>query len=88
MRGVLNLEKHGIIKGRDIGNSYIKDNFGINILTKAKEISLKGGVAMKNTLILLTICFILGVVGCAGKGKVRIVGPDAGLTPNEGVPTI
>ncbi len=83
MRGVLNLGKHGIIKGRDIGNSYINDNFGINILTKAKEISLKGGVAMKKTLILLTICFVLGVVGCAGKGKVRIVGPDAGLTPND-----
>ena len=23
------------------------------------------------------------MVGCAGKGKVRIVGPDAGLTPND-----
>lgn len=38
---------------------------------------------MKSTLILLAICFVFGVVGCAGKGKVKIVGPDAGLTPED-----
>ncbi len=38
---------------------------------------------MKKTLILLAICFTLGVAGCAGHSRVRIVGPDAGLTPED-----